>query len=194
MKKFFLTLTMAATTILIASAREPKSGYRGFVDLDCTIGKAYWFSSADGYYKHEGLLYLGFTTSHGYQINRHAYVGAGFMMSLGFPSLMLPVFADFRYDRSFGKFTPYGDVRIGYSFSDGGGMYFSPIVGYRVNLGRKANFNIGVGLTLCGQTHEKYITDCQKDETSDEYECIVYYVGTRHIYDPRFSLRFGFDF
>ena len=175
-------------TFSTIGAKEPQRGYRGFIEDDVTFGKADWHSNVNGKDKHEDRLFLGLSTSHGYQINNHAYVGAGAILSLAFPCMMLPVFADFRYDISFGKFTPFADVRLGYSFSDGGGIYLSPTVGYRCNWGRKANFNIGVGLTLCGQTDEysEYISGHH-----DSYKEIS--VRDHKVY-PRFTLRFGFDF
>lgn len=188
MKKVILFLIIVVVAVATAGAREPQRGYRGFIDADATFGMADWHSNVDGKDKHEDLLFLGLSTSHGYQINNHAYVGAGFLLSLGFPCMMLPLFADFRYDISFGKFTPFADARIGYSFSDGGGIYFSPTIGYRCNWGRKANFNVGVGMTLCGQTDEysDYIYG-----NHDDYKEIT--VRDHKVY-PRFSLRFGFDF
>lgn len=187
MKKAILFLIMLVV-VAESSAREPQCGYRGFIEWDNSFGKGDWFSSADGESKHEDLLFIGLSTSHGYQINRHSYLGAGFMLSLGFPCMMLPIFADYRYDISFGKFTPYADARIGYSISDGGSVYFSPTVGYRVNWGRKANFNIGIGLTLCGQTdvYSEYIS-------GPDYEYKETIVRDHKVF-PRFSLRLGFDF
>lgn len=187
MKKIIMIFVMLAA-VAAALAREPKRGYRGFIEWDNSFGKGDWFSCADGEEKHEDLLFIGLSTSHGYQINNHAYVGAGFMLSLGYPCMMLPIFADFRYDISFGKFTPYADARLGYSLSDGGSVYFSPTVGYRFNWGRKANFNIGIGLTLCGQT-DKYSEYVSGYGYKDK-EIIV----KDHKVFPRFSLRLGFDF
>lgn len=184
MKKTTLIIMMIMVCVA-AYAREPQRGYRGFIEWDNSFGKAEWFSNADGEDKHEDVLFIGLSTSHGYQINNHAFVGAGVMVSLGFPCMMLPVFADFRYDAAFGKFTPYADARVGYSISDGGSFYFSPTVGYRFNWGRKANFNLGIGLTLCGQTDEYHsVSGNQYDET----------MVKEHKLFPRFSLRLGFDF
>ena len=194
MKKVLVVIIFVVNAMVMAQAKEPQRGYRGFIEWDSTFGKADWWSSSDGIDKHNDLLFMGLSTSHGFQINRHTYVGAGFMLSLGFPCIMLPVFADFRYDVKFGKFTPYADCRLGYSISDGGGMYFSPTIGYRFNWGRKANFNIGVGLTLCGQTDEIYESKFYEGETPDESFYVVYYVGKEHKYYPRFTLRIGFDF
>lgn len=194
MKRVLIIIIFVVNSIVMAQARQPQRGYRGFIEWDSSFGKADWWSSADGIDKHEDLLFMGLSTSHGYQINRHTYLGAGFMLSLGFPCMMLPVFADFRYDVNFGKFTPYADCRLGYSISDGGGMYLSPTVGYRFNWGRKANFNLGVGLTLCGQTDEMYESKFYEGETPDDSFYVVYYVGKKHKYYPRFTLRFGFDF
>lgn len=172
-----LSLMVACTAIY---AKEPHKGYRGFVELDATIGKAI-FDDHLGGDKEESGLFLGLSTSHGYQIDNHSFVGAGVMVSTAFPPMMLPVFAEYRYDARFGKFTPYADFRLGYSFVDGGSLYLSPTVGYRVSCGRKANFNVGLGYTLCGES-DKYLLPGGKEWVKD------------HKLFSRFSLRIGFDF
>ena len=194
MKKILMIIVVVFIVVAMAQAKEPHKGYRGFIEWDTSLGKADWWSSADGVDERGALLFMGLATSHGFQINRHAYVGAGLMLSIGNPCMMLPVFGDFRYDVKLGKFTPYADCRLGYSISDGGGVYFSPMIGYRFNWGRKTNFNIGIGMTLCGQTSEKYEAKFYEGETPDDSFYVISYVGKEHLYYPRFSLRLGIDF
>jgi hypothetical protein len=63
-------------------------------------------------------------------------------------------FLNVRYDRSFNKFRPFGDIRIGYAqvgyalSDDTSGIYFSPTIGHRFDCGRKFGVNIGAGLTV----------------------------------------------
>lgn len=148
---------VAGLVAVAAYGREPERGYRGFVEWDNLIGNTSYFSSADGVVKpNETQWFIGVSTSHGYQLNNNLFVGAGLMAAAATPSgdINLPIFAEARYDVAFDKFTPFGDVRLGYNFGDGGGIYFSPTVGYRFNWGRKADVNLGLGLTVRGKTED----------------------------------------
>lgn len=173
MKRLILVLSFVLTCVALSEAREPQRGYRGFFDWDFSIGKVN-FDDNLGSYNHEGILLLGIIdTTHGYQFNKHIFAGAGFLLSFAGSATTLPVYADFRYDISFGKFTPFAEMRVGGNIcceSDCNPLYLSPTVGYRFNWGRKANFNLGLGLTLRGEP--KY--------------------GNR--VDPLFTLRLGLDF
>ncbi|MDE6395892.1 MAG: hypothetical protein K2K84_01315, partial [Muribaculaceae bacterium] len=111
-----------------------------------------------GYLNRESVFFTGVTTSHGYQINPTFFVGAGIGMErcTKFDDWVAPVFAQGRADFLFGKFTPFADLRLGYQFGQGGGVYFSPTVGYRFNWGRKAGINLGLGMTLAGFKRELF--------------------------------------
>lgn len=179
MKKIF-AFAVAVCLVLAAGAREPQRGYRGFVDWDNSIGPIDYLDRAGvggPGHDRDTQWFSGLSTSHGYQINNHVFVGAGAMISGAvFTSAMIPVFAQVRYDYERGKFRPFADLRAGYNLGDGdegGGVYLSPTVGYRCNWGRKANFNIGLGLTLRGASNVIHDGD--------------------HYVDPLFTLRFGFD-
>lgn len=91
---------------------------------------------------------------------------------------------DFRYDYSYRKFRPFGDVRIGYNIFDG--FYMSPTIGYRLNWGRKMNVNFGVGMTLLGMTDDRiYVTS--PDGSRHSYT-------KKHYAETFFTLRIGIDF
>ena len=151
MKKI-LVLLFIITSVTLGNARPPQKGYRGFVDWDNAFGKMTYFDNTDGKLMRNTQWFIGVSTSHGYQFNPHVFLGGGLMLEGATPSgdLNFPVFADFRYDAAFGKFTPFGDVRLGYNFADGGGIYFSPTVGYRFSWNHKLGLNLGVGLTVRG--------------------------------------------
>lgn len=149
----FLTLALAAA----ASARDLGKGYRGFVDFGMTAGPMdYWPS--DGGEPDDNVCMWEISTAHGFQINRHVFMGAGLMIGLEpMAEGMLPLYADFRYDFDFGRFTPFFDVRLGNDFCgpDYKRLYFAPTVGYRFLPRRKVGLNLGVGMTLLsdsGQT------------------------------------------
>ena len=80
-------------------------------------------------------------------------------------------------------------MRLGYQFGQGGGIYFSPAVGYRFNWGRKVGINLGLGMTLAAYKREIYDITVVPGEIFD-----IKYVGTEHPLKPYFSFRVGFDF
>ena len=140
----------------------------------------------------ETCWFTGGSTSHGFQFNPHLFVGAGLMIEKcnKFDTWTLPLFAQVRTDQTWGKFTPFGDLRLGYNCTDGGGIYLSPTVGYRFNFGRKLNLNLGVGMTLRGHTVEKY--DIYLDEFAGDFS--MTYLGKAHQTKGMFTIRVGIDF
>ncbi|MDE5553974.1 MAG: hypothetical protein K2J10_02190 [Muribaculaceae bacterium] len=146
MKRILLLFAIAAVS-LGAFALQPQRGYRGFIDWDNSMRQyPQWMD----FNKKVLRAYSGVSTSHGYQFNPNFFLGAGIAVQYNsnFKDWILPVFLHVRTDQKFGKYTPFGDMRIGYSLTDGGGVYFSPMVGYRFNWGRKMGVNIGAGLTV----------------------------------------------
>lgn len=194
MKRVFAAIFAIAIASLLTYARDPQRGYRGFFDWDNSIGSMPYFDHSTGRDEKDVQWVLGWSTSHGYQINKNIFVGAGILVAYGLPSLdcTFPVFLDFRYDRSFNRFRPFGDIRIGYNLTDGGGVYFAPTVGHRFNWGRKLGLNIGVGLTLRGRTSEIYKFDIARDPSSPLFE--IRYLGRKHYTDAFFTFRLGIDF
>lgn len=182
-----ILLLAAACAALSGAARDPEPGYRGFID---------WSNGFTSYTngttnKSQGTWFSGVQTSHGYQFTPYLYVGAGMGVehSNHFNQYTVPVFLDARTDLRFDKYTPYADVRLGYNLVDGGGIYFSPTVGYRLNWGRKANFNVGIGMALRGYSVEMYDVTVDKDGGMT-----THYGGKERRTKPMFALRLGFDF
>lgn len=161
-------------------ARQPHRGYRGFFDVEFNAGKVWYNDDAAGEDKHGGLAFLGVSTTHGYQINNHIFTGIGFLVAATMGTGTVPLYADVRYDNQWGKFTPYGDFRIGYDLINQG-LYLSPTVGYRFNWGRKVNLNLGAGMTLKPSQITEPILGTIRSVTGVKY-------------DPVFTLRLGIDF
>lgn len=165
--RFFILTTFVFSISLLA--REPQKGYRGFVDANAD------FSFNKDYSGSDVLTYYGVSTSHGYQLNSHYFLGAGLMFEKTTPLFhsifQVPVYVHARTDWTFGRLPLYGDVRIGGVVLGEYRFYFSPTVGYRLNLGRKTNFNFGLGMNFRGYGW------------SDE--------KTLH---PQLAVRAGFDF
>lgn len=186
MKRISLFLAALSLTI-IAFGRQPQRGYRGFIDWDNNLTSySVWIPDNRVTY-----FYSGVSTSHGYQFNPNFFLGAGLSIEYNkySDSFVLPVFMQFRTDQKFGKFTPFGDLRLGFSCTDGGGLYAAPVIGYRFNWGRKAGFNIGVGLTIKGSTVD--IFDIGTDDEGYQY---LKYVGHSHQTKLMFAFRVGLDF
>lgn len=177
-----------------ADARQPQRGYRGFLEWSSSLRNqtfATWETTTSTGSYSENTFYTGLTTSHGYQINPMFFIGAGLGLEKcsKIDSWIVPVFVQGRADFKFGKFTPFGDLRVGYNVTQGGGMYFSPTIGYRFNFGGKFGINIGAGLSLAGYTAEHYdgsFTDL------GGYE--IQYIGKEKHMNAYFSFRVGIDF
>lgn len=117
MKKFlkvFFAFAVIAATALNMSAIKPS--YRGFAELSIAYGP----SSSD-YGEDSDALPLNFATSHGLQLNRSFFVGAG----LGLNEIIrngsntfaqLALFLDGRWDLNVAKkVSPFVDLRLGYA-------------------------------------------------------------------------------
>ncbi len=193
MKKILIILTILLAT-LSSEALEPRRGYRGFFEWSSSVRSekfAYPGINGNLMMYRENTFYTGFSTSHGYQINPMFFIGAGLGMEkcTSLDNWVAPVFIQGRIDLKFGKFTPFGDLRLGANVAEGAGVYLSPTMGYRFNWGRKMGVNLGAGLTLAGYRAEHYEVTMT---APDSYE--IQYVGTRRHIRAYFSFRLGIDF
>ncbi len=199
--KRILTAALLALTLLAASAAEPRRGYRGFVDIGTDINS---YMTADGSHFVDGdhWEYYGvgrrtfanatLSSSHGFQFNPHFFLGAGLMG--GYSSLLdaayIGMYAHARLDETFGRYTPYADLRVGVQFRSDGPVYISPTVGYRFNLGRKTNLNVGLGLTL---THRHdHNRDMVYYDHNGNQRFVIF--GSSNSLKPAFTFRIGVDF
>lgn len=188
MKRLFLAVLAMLLITPACLAREPRRGYRGFFDIDASVGTLTFDDDC-----HPAYYGLGLSTSHGYQINNNWFVGAGVMYApyLNFGGGLVPLFAEGRFDKTWGKFTPFADVRLGYAIDDGSGdgVYFSPNIGYRFNFGHKVNLNIGMGINFRTMTlrYDYYWHD---PDTDIQYRYKESHTSARAM----FNFRIGIDF
>lgn len=194
MKRTIIFLLAIAAVAQLSAARQPQRGYRGFMEWSSSVrsenfGEIDMNGNLRG--KRQSTFYTGWSTSHGYQINPMFFVGAGLGMEhcRNLDNWVVPVFVQGRVDLKFGKFTPFGDIRLGANLAEGTGIYFSPTIGYRFNWGRKMGINIGAGLALAGYKADHYEGVL---ENENSYE--IYYVGRKSHVRPCFSFRLGIDF
>lgn len=191
MKRFLIALFAIIAIISFshpASARQPERGYRGFIDWSNSLRRDKMFLGPGKY----TTYYTGFSTSHGAQLNRWLYIGGGFDYEYwkNNNAHILAPFINGRTDLLFGKFTPFGDIRLGYNLTDGGGIYFSPTIGYRFNWGRKMGINLGVGATIIQSTYKYY----HAIQDPDGYWIITDKVTRYYNTTAFFSFRIGIDF
>lgn len=187
--KRILLITVALLSISVCTyARQPQKGYRGFIDWTNDV------RSMEGFFTRYTILYTGLSTSHGYQWNPWLFTGAGLNLEYhhGTGSGIASAFFQGRTDLKFGKFTPFGDVRLGYNFSEDGGVYFSPNIGYRFNWGRKVGVNLGVGITLITYKLPIYEITCEPE--ADYTYCDGHYIGKKLWSSVMFSFKVGIDF
>ncbi len=156
--KHLFPLLLAALLSLTMNARQPERGYRAFVDCSATFNLdiSLFGGPTDSY------IWLGGSTTHGYQFNNWLFVGGG----IGYetvlapnqrrPKRIFPVFADARADLQFGRFTPFADIKLGANFTRGADLYFSPTIGHRFNWGRRTAINLAIGVTFFGSRYPIY--------------------------------------
>lgn len=196
MKRTIFLLLAIIALAQISEARQPKRGYRGFFEWSNSV-RSDNFGVFDIYgnlkIERQGSFYTGFSTSHGYQINPMFFIGAGLGMercgNINSGNWIAPIFIQGRADFKFGKFTPYGDLRLGADLAEGPGIYISPTIGYRFNWERKMGINIGAGLTLSG-----YKLECYEGNWTGPDSFEIQYKGTKRNIRPYFSFRLGIDF
>ena len=198
----YLALLCAVMFCSMANAQDVRRGYRGFIEYDASLTS--WMVADSYHFNPEtGIDYTGIhrkafgemalSTSHGYQFNHHFFLGLGVMG--GYSGIhddwFLGTYLHARTDQTFGKFTPYADLRAGFVTHAEGGLYISPSIGYRFNFGHRTNLNLGIGITLrhMGET----------DATSTHYynnqgDLIHITIGRDPVMKPYFTFRVGLDF
>ena len=119
------------------------SRYRGFFGLSCVVDDEYDDNTSVSFYM-----------SHGYQIIPYVYAGIGIggIHWTCNDEWSVPLFVNARGElhRLFKKnFSPFIDMKIGYSFGDVDGFYFSPTVGCHFYFGHSTK-GISLGLGYIG--------------------------------------------
>lgn len=126
-----------------------EEGYRGFWETNMIIGN-------DGIFSKINTKGGGISTSHGYQFNPYIYLGGGLSFQYycfdyyDGNTYSLPFYADFMVNMVDGKISPFFDLKLGYSFADIQGVYFSPSFGVRFGLRDNFAINATVGYSLQG--------------------------------------------
>jgi hypothetical protein len=114
-------------------------GYKGFVDFGYSVGVGDY-----------GADRIEFSTTHGVQINKYIFAGAGVGVNYFYDSesVGIPIYAAARYTVLDKRITPFVEAKVGYAVGDVDGVYASPSIGCRFRMGNKSAFNVSVGYTL----------------------------------------------
>lgn len=144
-------------------------GYRGFLEY-----------GQETNLDDSGLKISSLMSVHGYQFNRHVFLGAGFGLQnveystngfkLSFDRRVIPVFGDVQLSILDTRITPVVDCRLGYSISGLKGLYFNPSVG--VDFGISPRFG---GYLLLGYSQQKYNDD--NDNTNKKLKALSLHCG-----------------
>lgn len=141
-------------------------GYKGLFDFGYSFGVGDY-----------GVDRFEIATSHGYQWNPYAYVGAGIGLNYysDASSFAIPVFVNSRFYFLNSGISPYFDAKVGYSFGDIEGFYVAPSFGCKIGC-----FNLSVGYTMQMAEFVWY----------DPY----YYYGSTTENCSAITLKMGFEF
>ncbi len=180
---------------------EIRKGYRGFVDATFNatsykVASHYYFSQTDGLVitgvDRQGFVSAGIATSHGYQFNPHLFVGLGLSAEYSqiYNAVMLGSFIHLRTDQTFGRFTPYAELRTGLKTDSDGAFFLTPELGYRFNFGHKTNLNVGIGLSLQYRPDRTSVTSYGNN--GDYFRYLV--VEKPPVFKPYFDFKVGIDF
>jgi len=156
-----LALTFLAFPLLSQEMILPNKPYStlspspGYITIN-EFGAGFGLGETDVDY---GKYLYGFTTIHGYQINKNFMFagGTGLLMYNG--GALIPLFMDFRYSFYISTLTPYifGDGGFLLNPSDinsGTKLFVNAGPGVRFTMSRKLGFNFGAGLLIqMGQAH-----------------------------------------
>lgn len=122
----------------------PNKGYRGFGEIGIGAGK-------DGV--NAKFSHIAYSSVHGCQFNSILFVGGGVGLYDYYNNkdniIMVPLFGIVRLDMVKNAISPFLDMRLGYSFGDNDGVYYSPSFGIRFS-----TIHISAGYLLQGYNYE----------------------------------------
>lgn len=214
MKKFLKSILVIAAVAAVSLTANARTSYRGFFDLAPSFivsNTKLNNPNAEFINSPKGDFTFLISTTHGVQLNRSFFVGAGFGVNLHGDNtndaIWVPVYAAVRWDLNISKkISPFVSCKLGYSFSsrdgfleyvDGAnensfrngdtttkdGFFYQPTVGVRFRLHHHIGLNVGV--TLLPTDYE---TELWVDTPANEF----YPDGNRTEYASFRCLNLGF--
>ena len=166
MKRILLLTLLVVLSVSVISAQTvlvpPKSlvllsAYPGYVTINEFVG-GFGLGITDAPY---AKGYFGITTIHGYQVNKSFFAGAGTGLHFYNEGMLVPIFADLRYNMYVGRFTPYafadGGFLLDFSGKKDTRVFGNPGFGIRYTINQKLAINLGAGLLVqYGQLRDAY--------------------------------------
>lgn len=155
MKKIAFIIALLCMGLAQADAQSIKAGrYKGFGDMSFIFGN-------DGVFTGCNAIGFGTSTSHGYQVNQHIFVGGGlgiYYHSMDYMGneVAVPIFANVRANLLKGRISPFVDLKLGYSPSNVRGVYFAPNFGVRYGLQGNMGLNFHIGYSMQGYDYVLY--------------------------------------
>lgn len=143
MKKILLLLTFLCMCTIHTKAQSADFDYND--PNFCIMGDAgYAFGVGD----RKSNKFVS-SVSAGYRFNAHGYLGLGGGLEIWEnDDQSIPIFAHLRVNTSVNKISPLFDLRLGYSFSDIEGIYFSPSLGANFKITSRFIIKATAGYTL----------------------------------------------
>lgn len=200
MKKLIISLL----TVILFSTTASAVTYRGFVDTGVGVISGNNVSS---------VLELSFSTTHGVQINRHFFVGAGISYLYGYEmsydaesshrianSMSLAPYLALRYDVDVAKrWSPFIECRIGknvfssldydYDISNAefSTLFINPRIGVRLKISSRCAFNFAISYI----PYNIDVTYTEQYWSSNSWNTIT---GDKNLKLSNISFNLGFDF
>ena len=134
---------------------DPESGYIMINEFTGGIGLGVTFDSFSKYF-------VGFTTIHGYQVNKDFLIAGGTGVSFYNEGTLVPLFLDFRYRVYVSQWTPYifgdGGFMIDFSKNKESRLFINPGFGCSYTTSRKMAIDLAAGLfTQFADTRASYV-------------------------------------
>ncbi len=133
----------------------PVPGYKGFFEAGYTVGI--------GDYGADRIAIA--STTHGYQINPHIFVGGGVAVNYFSDDELwnLPIFANVRYTILDNKISPFVDGKVGYAALDANGFYLNSSVGCRFGLSDYFALTASMGYEVLIAEYYNYYRGTSRD-------------------------------
>ena len=156
-----------------------KTGYKGSGEVGYTLGVG------------DGVDRLALFTTHGFQINKMIFAGAGVGVNYFTKGEVvgLPIYGATRITILDSVISPFVDVKVGYSALDIKGFFFAPSVGCRFRLAQRFALTVTMGYEMLKISNE--YSSWEYDYRWDEY----YTKTEKNSYNcGGLSLKVGVDF
>ncbi len=167
LKKIILPLVALAAVAFPSSALK----YRGMVDISPALEFPHDYYCGHNYINDYGYddsyVSLSVSTTHGVQLSKNHFIGIGGEFSRILGGVYnayykedskekggIPVYAMWRMDFFGYRWTPFFDLRAGYTLGKGPGLYAAADIGVRLALGRRSGLNFSLG----GRSRRIYYT------------------------------------